>query len=102
MNKYKWVCKLIIIALMIFLPACQYDEPKETDASKSKSVEQVEESNQAEPVSPEFDENGNPTGEYAQYIWEQQQLEEAMNSLVEDAMREQYEEENEPHIFPLD
>ena len=29
-------------------------------------------------------------------------MEDAKNSLVEDAMREQYEEDLEPHIFPLD
>lgn len=49
-----------------------------------------------------FDKRGSYTGDYAQYLWEQQQMEEAKNSLVEDAMREQYEEDLEPHIFPLD
>lgn len=28
-------------------------------------------------------------------------MEEAMNSLAEDAMREQYEEDYETHVFPL-
>lgn len=102
MNKYKWVCTLIIIAALILVPACQYDETKETESTDSGSVEQVEDSYQAKEVSPQFDENGNPTGEYAQYLWDQQQMEEAMNSLVEDAMREQYEEGYEDHAFPLD
>ena len=86
----------------MLVPACQYDEAGKTDDSDAKSVEQVEESYQNESVSPEFDENGNPTGEYAKYLWEQQQMEEAMNSLVEDAMIEQYEEDYEDHAFPLD
>ena len=44
----------------------------------------------------EFDENGNPSGEYAQYLWEQQQMEEAKNAIAEEAMREYYEEQEKP------
>lgn len=101
MKKYKWLCTLIIAA-MILMPACQYEEAKETESTNSESVEQVEDSSQAREVSPQFDENGNPTGEYAKDLWEQQQMEDAKDSLVEDAMREQYEEDYEDHAFPLD
>lgn len=100
--RIKRICILLIVAVLMLVPACQYDEAGKTDDSDAQSVEQAEESYQDETVSPEFDENGNPTGEYAQYLWEQQQMEDAKNSLVEDAMREQYEEDLEPHIFPLD
>ena len=68
-----------------------------TDEAQIESIEAPDDE-----VSPEFDENGNPTGEYAKYLWEQEQMEEAMNSLAEDAMREQYEEDYETHVFPLD
>lgn len=99
--RIKRICILLIVAVLLLVPACQYDEAGKTDDSDAQSVEQAEESYKDETV-PEFDENGNPTGDYAQYLWEQQQMEDAKNSLVEDAMREQYEEDLEPHIFPLD
>ena len=102
MKKYKWLCTLLIIAAMILMPACQYEEAKETESADSESVEQVEDSSQAREVSPQFDENGNPTGEYAKDLWEQQQMEDAKDSLVEDATREQSEEDYEDHTFPLD
>ncbi len=102
MKKHKWLCTLIVIGGLLLIPACQYDDADKKEPEEAQSVEQVEEAIQSERVSPEYDENGNPTGEYAQYLWEQQQKEEAMNSLVEDAMEEQYEEDYESHIFPLD
>ena len=100
--RIKLICTLLIVSVFILVPACQYDEADKADDSDAQSVEQVEESYQDESAPPEFDENGNPTGDYAQYLWEQQQMEEAKNSLVEDAMGKQYEEDLEPHIFPLD
>ena len=76
------------------------EEPE--DSSDAENSEQTDAADLADEVAPEFDENGNPTGEYAKYLWEQEQMEEAMNSLAEDAMREQYEEDYETHVFPLD
>lgn len=102
MKKYKWPYTLIVIGGLLLIPACQYDDAEKKDYEEVQSKEQVEEAIQSERVSPEYDENGNPTGEYAQYLWDQQQMEEAMNSLVEDTMQEQYEEEYETHTFPLD
>lgn len=100
--RFKRICTLLIVSVLMLVPACQYDEADKTDDSDAQSVEQAEEAYLHKSASPEFDENGNPTGDYAQDLWEQQQMEDAMNSLVEDAMREQYEEDSEPHIFPLD
>ena len=102
MKSHKWIYILIVVMALLMLPACQEDKEEKSENAETQSVEQTEDTYQDEAVSPEFDENGNPAGEYAQYLWEQQQKEDAMNSLVEDAMREEYEEDYEDHTFPLD
>lgn len=83
-------------------PGSVVEEPADTSEREEADADSIEASDSADEVSPEYDADGNPTGEYARYLWEQQQKEEAMNSLVEDAMREQYEEDYESHVFPLD
>ena len=103
--------------MMLLIPACQGPEEDTSNKTENTSVEQSDEmggkevsddrdtSYQKKEVSPEFDEDGNPTGEYAQYLWEQQQMEEAKKSMAEDAMREHYEDMyNDDHSggFPLD
>lgn len=93
--------KILIISITIMLAlsfsACQGLEDKDSDTAGDTVMEQSEETNEdVDAVAPEFDENGNPTGEYAQYIWEQEQKQEAMDSLARDAQVQQdYEDDKE-------
>lgn len=112
MKKNRLLYLIIIMTLLLSFSSCEESDNGEGEKDSGTVTEETEaitdeaqiESIEApdDEVSPEFDENGNPTGEYAKYLWEQEQMEEAMNSLAEDAMREQYEEDYETHVFPLD
>lgn len=112
MKKNKIIYVVLMIAMLLILPACEGQDLNDeenssgsvTEENESAPVEDSIDSTETagDEVSPEFDENGNPTGDYARYLWEQQQAEDAMNSLAEDAMREQQEEDYETYAFPLD
>ena len=105
----KLICIMLLSIFFVCLSSC-------TDIDKSTTVEDNQNGtteitekgkNSVEPDSvsePPYsvDENGEPTPDYMEYLYEEQMKEEAMNAIAEDAQREMMEDAYEPehHGFP--
>lgn len=95
---------LISIMLLVSFSACQGSETKASKGVDDAAAEETLDNNgSVDSVSPEFDEKGNPTGDYAKYLWEEEQKREAMDAIAEEAQREMMEDayEQEPNGFPF-
>lgn len=101
------VILFLIIAISVAVPSCADSQKSTSNEESNHVVESVQEEaakteDSGSKVPYNVDANGVPSPEYQEYLYNELQKEEAMNSLVEEAQREmlEYEYITEPHGFP--
>ena len=104
---------ILVLVVIIAMLVCSFtsctDESSDSDVNSDDQAmelvqERTEEADSTDDDAPPYsaDENGVPSSEYMEYLYDEQMKEDAMNAIAEEAQREMEEElyESDQQGFP--